>query len=307
MRALLGSHPDLAFFPLELPLWNAIFARYGRRDLGDLAIRRRIVDELGSHPNVSKAGERFDVPAILDDLSRLSGVTTATVFSVALGRYARKAGRPRWGVKHPDIELWADQIMSEFPRASLVVMVRDPRDIAASEMRRGQLHVNMALTAWEWRRSVAAARDNQAHYPGACCAVRYEDLTADPAGVLRRICAMLDLASDEATLAAMLGMRGHPGWNGHNSAFEDVGLDPSAISRRGVERFRTELPPDEQWFAERTLGDELDRWGYPRIGAQAPSGTAGRALAWRIAAGVRVAAERLGLRAPLRGLRRVFR
>jgi len=259
MRAILGSHPDVAMFPRELPLWRVLAPAFAERDIGRREGRERLVAALVTHPVVSEAGVTLDGAAILAALASQPEITLGAVFAEAMRQYARQSGRPRWGVKEPRSEFHADRILTEFPRATFVHMIRDPRDIVTSQrVQWGRAAQHIAATTAAWRQSAALARHGAEVTAGAYIAVRYEDLVTDPSAVVRRVCDVARLAYRPE----MLAMAAQPLWTGSNSS--EAGLrDQRGIFDAGIARHVRQLGPSDTRFIQLRAGREMERWGYP--------------------------------------------
>ena len=198
-------------------------------------------------------------------------MSLGTVFAHALRQYARREGKPRWGVKDPRNEFHADQILAEFPAARVVHMLRDPRDVLASQRAMwGSRAQHIVSTTHDWRRSAALARRHQAVHRGAYAVVRYEDLVLDPARVVRHLCQTLDLDYRPA----MLDLAGQPRRReGEGDDSRRAGLS-TAISPGRVGRHLRDLAPGEATYVEWRARREMDDWGYARV---TPAGAGGRA------------------------------
>jgi hypothetical protein len=131
----------------------------------------------------------------------------------------------------PETSFVLGPIVRAYPQATVVHMLRDPRDVAASLLQKGWLragrpghddvgspyghHVRFWVeperaeefdradearrAGWAWRRYVSAARAA----PGNTLEVRYEDLAADPEAASEPLAA--HLGADPVLLAAALG------------------------------------------------------------------------------------------------------
>jgi hypothetical protein len=283
MRGILGSHPDVAMFPGELPLWREIARAHAHRDLSRAGERERVIADLVAHPRVARARIALDGPAIVGALEAEPVVTLGTVFAHALRQYARQAGKPRWGAKDPRSEFYADAMLAELPAAGVVHMVRDPRDVLASQRAAwGRAAQHIVSTVDDWRGSVALAR-LRARERGAYVAVRYEDLVAEPARVVRDVCRALDLEFR----AEMIDLAGSPLWPAAATTDRGAPRVAEAITARSVGRHRRDLHPGELRYIEWRARREMADWGYrtePRRGGWA---RAARCLAeegaWRAA------------------------
>ena len=271
MRDILGSHPDVAMFVGELPLWRELAAAHAGRSLARAEDRDALIRDLVTHPRMQQAQMTLDADELAAALAREPAVSLGTVFAHALRQYARREGKPRWGVKDPRNEFHADQILAEFPAARVVHMLRDPRDVLASQRAMwGSRAQHIVSTTHDWRRSAALARRHQAVHRGSYAVVRYEDLVLDPARVVRDLCRTLDLDYRPA----MLDLAGKPRWSqGEDDDSRRAGPG-SAISAGRVARHLRDLAPGEARYVEWRARREMDDWGYARA---MPAARGGRA------------------------------
>jgi len=283
MRDILGSHPEVAMFPGELPLWRVLGAEWAGRDASRPEVQQRLVRAVLEDPRMRRAGVALEVEAILASLCAEPTVAIGTVFVHVMREYARQVGRARWGLKDPLTEFCVEQILADLPRAAIVHMIRDPRDVVVSQrMMWGRRARHVASMTDLWRRSAELARLRTARGDAAWVAVRYEDLVADPAAVVSKICAALGLAFRPQ----MLELSARPSWWA-------ISGDPGVRHRRdifgaAVARHVRALAPADTCFIQRRAGEEMARWGYAprpiRLGARDRARLAlsvGQEVAWR--------------------------
>ncbi len=200
-----------------------------------------------------------------------------------VGRFeaqARDAGagdgaEPLVVVKEPGSQA-ADLLVRLFPESRVVFLLRDGRDVVDSWLaayRAGSWALDEGAypvadrgraAMVRWQSEVWAYRTRMvravyaAHPPDRRVLVRYEDLVADPAGELARVCAVLPLADCGDRLAAVAA----------EHAFAAV---PVAQRGEGKEirsaspgGWRDNLSPAEKRLMQAVMGDELAALGYPR-------------------------------------------
>jgi hypothetical protein len=277
MRLILASHPDVAMFPGELPLWREIAPAYAPGDLSR-ADGRRLLRQLVDHPRMARARITLDGAALEADLARVPTVTLGLVVALALRQVARQTGKAGWGVKEPRSEFHADRIFAELPASRIVHMIRDPRDVIASQRAVwGARAQHLVSTVQDWRRSATLARQGSRAHGAAYVAVRYEDLVADPARVVAETCSALGLAYRPA----MLDVAGQELW----PAWEGRGRVAVPIAPRSVGRYRTDLRPGEIRYVEWRARGQMAAWRYETAATPGGRGRALRCLgeeaAWR--------------------------
>jgi Sulfotransferase domain len=148
------------------------------------------------------------------------------VLRVADSRFA-DAEEGEWiVVKEPNGSVGAPYLAAAFPRSALVLLIRDPRDVAASAIDRHR----PGGGAYEWRKSEGMVRDRASRNPdafiegqakrymrnvgaakrayeaheGPKVMVRYEDLRADTLRTMRGIYSTLEIPTDEEELARVV-------------------------------------------------------------------------------------------------------
>ncbi len=140
MRGIIGSHPTVAIFQWDLPLWTSFYDRYKYKNLDDVTIWCQLIQEILSHTKVQEASIILDRNAIFKAVDGESHVACGVIFEHILRQYATQVGRPRWGLKTPNNEFYAEAIFKAYPNAKMIHMIRDPRDVA----------VSIKSTGWGW-------------------------------------------------------------------------------------------------------------------------------------------------------------
>ena len=253
LYGLLSSHPDIAMVR-RTNLWRWFDRRYG--DLSDPENLDRCLDGLLSYRRLHVLEP--DVDRIREELRR--GVATyGRLFAILHGQHAARLGRRRWGDKSLHTEYHADRVFAELPEATMIQLVRDPRDRHASIIRRYEDgEKGVAATTGSWIASVRQGRRNVARYPNRYRLVRYETLATRPEETLRDLCDFLDERYEPGMLR-MEGLATDRDRSG-NSSFED--FDPGVISTRSIGRYRSILPGRDLAFIQIAAGRHMAAHGY---------------------------------------------
>jgi hypothetical protein len=174
-------------------------------------------------------------------------------------RFARESGgKPRWGEKTPHNLFFVKEILEDFPNAQIICIARDGRDAGADylESSFGPTNAFCAAESWAlcqnavkpWRATLGASQWMD---------LKYEELVADPTGVLHRVCEFLgeDYAPEmlgffETDLAKKRGATKDHRPLGHAVSDRYVGIHKSLLSLR-----------DQRIFAW-AAGKELKEAGY---------------------------------------------
>lgn len=194
LRLMLDSHPQLTIPPETHFVPEMI--RLARREN---TTRKRLLRAATSHPRWGDFG--LDSEELLHRLQRLKPLTPATAIRTFYGMYAEKEGKPRWGDKTPRYMRAMPRIERALPEARFIHLIRDGRDVALSQAERALEGTPPSLTevAERWQRRISTAREHSGEL-NDYLEIRYEDLVAEPAETLTRICGFIDLPFDPAML-----------------------------------------------------------------------------------------------------------
>jgi len=254
-------------------------------------VLRRLFDR---HPEVCSGAEtKLFVPAAYNlewlaqsyqiALAELTAMRDGSASQAAFidafaARVQADAGKARWAEKTPQNIRHLEWVTARFPQAAIIHIIRDGRDVVCSM--RG--HPDWRWVDGEWQkvlvpRSVESYAQRWLADTTAGLAwredpryveVRYEDLVADPTGVLRSICDGIGVGIDAEWLAQV-------GRAEAAATPDDVAATPDdgqtkrpdyegAVSAISVGRWRADLSADEQAEVERLCGPQLRELGYER-------------------------------------------
>ena len=180
--------------------------------------------------------------------------------------YADARGRPVMGDKTPAHLAYVDLLLEWFPGARIVHMLRDPRAVYVSDLRRrrGKLRrpfswfsrvpgllpaVLLLQTTWVWRgaarRHAAYERRHAAQYR----LVRFEDVVSKPDETLGKVFAFLGVAAppDPTNVKVMA----------HGFKWGAEGIDAEAATR-----WRSHIGRFPNWWLHTWLGGYMRGFGY---------------------------------------------
>lgn len=124
-------------------------------------------------------------------------------YQLLLEAWAHCHGKTRWGEKTPGNLFYSHLILSMFPDARFIHIVRDPRAVVHSMQRVSFFPTDIIFNALNLRKTLNEGRAifQRDVPPSQRIVVRYEDLVHDPVPTIRRICSFADLEYEPGMLA----------------------------------------------------------------------------------------------------------
>ena len=264
LRLLLDAHPRIAIPhpPHVVRYFSPLAAGYG--DLADDRNLRALVGDILRlvRVHINPWGVPLDVERLVREAHPRS---VFGVYCALQDQYLAHTGKARWGCKSTFMIDHVEDILARTPDARLILLVRDPRDVAASSRRSVFSTFHPWYTARLWRghqetglrwaeRLAEEGKDNLR-------ILRYEDLVAAPEAELRALCDWLG----EAFAPEML--RFFEGKEARQSAAlaESWANTGKPVDAGSVARFRAELTERELQLVEREARGPLRRLGYTTV------------------------------------------
>jgi sulfotransferase family protein len=280
LRRIVGAHPDIAMLPETH--WIPRLARTGHGIEPDGLVTHELADWLiGYHRFPRLELDPDEVRALVGP-----GVTYPEFVRALFELYGRKRGKLLVAEKTPNYVAEIPTLHALFPKARIVHIIRDGRDVCLSALNwtanAGRLVERfrtwsedpLVTAALWWKSFVSLGReDGSCLGPGLYHEVRYDALVRRPERECRRLCAFLDVAYDKRMLHFHKG-----------KAKSDPSLSAKAAwlpVTPGLRDWRTHLPAEDLEVLEAAAGDLLDELGYER--AVRMPGEAARARVARIA------------------------
>jgi hypothetical protein len=177
------------------------------------------------------------------------------LFTIMMESYADHRGRPIMGEKTPAHIRYVSTLMEWFPDSIVIHMLRDPRAIFVSELRRRQLEATttpyrqlrrfpallklfiLLQVTWAWFESVWRCHAYKKVYAGRYHVQRFEDLVADPERQIRQLCDRIGIEFQERMLEQFVVSKGFQ-------------LGSSGFDARAADRWRNHIDPwINRWFA----------------------------------------------------------
>ncbi|RAH98794.1 sulfotransferase [Acuticoccus sediminis] len=210
--------------------------------------------------------------------SEAAGGGADGIFEAYCRFVAEREGKTIWGEKTPRHVFRLNDILTAFPSAKVVCMVRDPRAVVASyrdwrnqgglnvndeedyqaaiaaEERRAKLSYNIVISTLLWCGTVnAAVGALTRHGSDRVRIVRYEDVTDQPSVTVSSLCDWLGIGFDETMMDVPM----------HNSSVLPFAKS-AGVSRAAVDRWRKTLSDHEVDVIQTIAGKCLIDAGYQK-------------------------------------------
>lgn len=196
LQRMLRSHPQISSPTGESHFIIPLLADAAR--FGDLTQRDNLVRLLkymhgrwSEFLDTDLHGIRFDVEATADAIRARGAATMPEVIDTLFRLNAEGEGKARWLDKTPYYIRHIPTLISTYPDAQFVHIVRDGRDAALSMLERAaEIRVfNFAACATLWKRYVDAGRSaHQILGADRYHELHYEDLLTAPNETVRKLC-----------------------------------------------------------------------------------------------------------------------
>ena len=270
--ALLDSHPELLVLPEETAYFPTVLTKYaprGRRAQFDYLTKQSLSNVLFGGP--CKWGKRnystFPREKFLDTFEHAAFDPTNAqedLLVLMVKAYAGALERPldtigRWVEKTPANRNHIPAILTRFPHAKILVTVRDPRAILAAQIalektrRTGRFSTYYVIAHWRVAAGLAR-RVREGEVSGLV--VPYEELVSDPAKMMEKVCAYLEINFNPGTVLTPTKVGRF--WSGNSAAR----INFSQISPEPATRWQRELSEDEIGWVEWHCRDLMPEFGY---------------------------------------------
>jgi hypothetical protein len=143
----------------------------------------------------------------------------AGIFDAFMTLYAKKRGATVRGEKTPIHLRWSEELLEWYPRSKIIHMMRDPRGVHVSDLKRRREQqkrapvykvlrslgpafetLTTAETSLMWADSARRAARMARRFPDRYLVVKFEDLVVDPERVIRKLCSDLGLSFEPKML-----------------------------------------------------------------------------------------------------------
>lgn len=279
LAALLDNHPELLVLPQETAYFPTVLRKYrdaGRRAQFDYLTKQSFSRVLfGGEPKWREHEyKNFPQQKFLETFERVAfnpANSKRGLLALMAEAYAATMGISlerikRWIEKTPANRNHIEEIFSRFPSAKLLVMLRDPRAILATQIALEKTRQTKRFSVYyviaHWRIAAKLARRVRAG-DVAGLFVQFEQLVSEPATVMQKVSDYLEINFDPEIILNPTKIG--EAWGGNSAAQ----IAFSKISDEPASRWEKELSEHEIGWVERHCRDLMPEFGYePRLSSR---------------------------------------
>lgn len=207
LQYMLRSHPDISLPTAESHFFIPFYKK--RNSFGDLQQEQNIQRLLAEIYQTRQSLFDNDVHGLQFDVKKLSRLfhqqKLTTIPQIIAGIFQQNAeaeGKKRWGDKTPYYILHLETILSMFPDAQIIHLIRDGRDCSLSMLeRKWDLQIfNTYHAAYTWDKYVTAGKVFGAKHPESYFEIHYEDILNQPEEAIKKLCAFLQIEFNDSVI-----------------------------------------------------------------------------------------------------------
>lgn len=242
--------PETQFFSEFVPRHWAASAPRGRAGLLEAALGFDRIADLG-----------LDFDEVLQRYRELEA-TPAGLLRALLEAYAVARGVDRPGEKTPDHLEHVATLLSSYPEAKVIAIVRDGRDVVLSLQATPWARADSPRRFWlfclKWSDAASRVMELRREWePERFRVVKYEALLQDPEGQLRKISELIGEEFETTLLDPASQTQAVPTWEAEWKDKARGALDPSRVGA-----WRREASQEQIWAMNSMMGRALRELGY---------------------------------------------
>jgi hypothetical protein len=224
------------------------------------------------------AGDSSESPPDREELRTRAariGVGADAYFEAFCRIRTERHGKQRWGEKTPRHVFRVDEILSRYPAAKIIALIRDPRAVVVSyrdfharpavvrpereaslaeARKRAERSYHVLLTTLLWRAATRASlRAFERYGPERVYLQRFEDLVQAPERAISELATWLGVEYEDTMLEVSVVASSHR-----------RDKDETGISSEPAERWRKKLKDSEVIVIESCAGKLMEELGYER-------------------------------------------
>ena len=253
MRFMLESHSEF-IFSKRTNLWPNYYQKYGSLETQDNI--NRCLDALAKNKHILALEPDFDH---LRNEFLAGEKTYERLFEIIHHQYANKHQKRFWGDQTEFLERFAPNILSAYPNAKFIQMIRDPRDRYQAILEKSIKKHGIGVATSRWLSSARFAKKYQANYPERYQVVRYETMVTQPQSTMKEICSFLGIEYEPA----MVELKDVPRFQ--DKINSDSVHNNSPLSAEYIGKFQKTLTVSQIDFIQNLCKEGMQWLDYPLV------------------------------------------
>lgn len=258
MRSILSVHPNLAV-SRETHFFPKWWKRYRDVDLTNLDNFEAFWQEFSQSDRFPKIV--VDPPLVKEKILATNNINLKTIFNTMMEVLAAKMEKPRWVEKTPDHYKYLDKILDWYPQAKVIWMLRDPRAVMASTLKRWS-KTPVDVRTQQWSNSIILFQQKWSE-DSRVKLIKYEDLVKDAESHMKELCDFigeefyLDMIQERTQNVQQVFL---PDDETNQKGRER--LANRSITAVGLDKWRSNLSTEQISTIEDLARDTMKQWGY---------------------------------------------
>lgn len=262
---MLDSHPSISIAH-EAGIFHFLYHHSGKQrwKFSSTVDRKIFFEKLEHNSNLQEAFGQDVICTATRELQAAERLTEKLIIDSLFAAYLRESGKTIWGEKTPTYYYHISDILSLYPQAAIICIIRDPRAVFAS-MKRYARYKEGQMGHWWMTENLDEASmlwldsyESAMKWKSKIFSVKYEELVQSPEAVLRDLTQhYLNIPYNPAMLKYYEKTEDKivniPEW--HKAATHRV--NPA-----NAYRWRSELTSDEISQVESILHEQMKQLGY---------------------------------------------
>lgn len=163
----------------------------------------------------------------------------------------------KWGDKTPENSFALNRILSVFPKAQFIHIIRDGVDVVISLIKT-KLISDFEEAALHWKMSIRVVERFTRRHPLETISIRYEDLVRDPLSTVQVVCDFLNIKFNRSMIESL----DHAFSMGDLQTYPHYSNVLKPISTLNIGKGRRELSNKQRIKLQGIIGRELERLCY---------------------------------------------
>lgn len=185
-----------------------------------------------------------------------SDVNFGNIISHIYSSYAESKNCKVWGDKNPYMTFFIPEILTVFPNAKFIHLIRDGRDVAYSWFKKLDKYQTIEDAAKRWNWSLKEIERYKPLLGNNLLNVKYEDLATQPTDHIKEICDFINIKFDSQILESSETDLGNDLNQAHlKKSKTSIGVD-------SIGKWKENLKPEELRRIMPIISGRLKKYGY---------------------------------------------